>query len=392
MRLALAALLLIPPLAASAPAMQAAEPLDDALTRARAEQAAAERQAANLERQAAAAKDEAGRLRAQQAAAAQALDAAEAGITAAEAQYRIAAAHAAAYRQRLSAEQRPISSLLAGLATMARRPPLLALADQGGADELVRVGVLLDSTLPVIRQRTQALSAQLARGERLEVSALSARAELVRSRQALASRRQRFAALERQAFDRSIAAGGQALSAGDVAISADEQVARLKSEATRRAEAAQIARLLAAEQPAPPRPTASPAASAFAPFAYRLPVAAPVVQGLGAVDESGVRSRGVSFATARGTAVSAPGAGIVRFSGPFRDYDGVLIIDHGGGWLSVIVNVASPLKAGERVEAGASIGRALGPLELQLSRNGQLVSPALIAGSSQSLSKDRKGS
>ena len=31
----------------------------------------------------------------------------------------------------------------------------------------------------------------------------------------------------------------------------------------------------------------------------------------------------------------------MSFSGPFRDYDGVLIIDHGGGWMSLIVNVAS---------------------------------------------------
>jgi septal ring factor EnvC (AmiA/AmiB activator) len=89
--------------------------------------------------------------------------------------------------------------------------------------------------------------------------------------------------------------------------------------------------------------------------------------------------------------VTAPADGVVKFSGPFGDYDGVLIIDHGRGWLSLIVNVASSLHAGERVQLGQDVGRALGPLQVELSQNGRRISPALIAGSSQSLSKGTKG-
>jgi septal ring factor EnvC (AmiA/AmiB activator) len=81
----------------------------------------------------------------------------------------------------------------------------------------------------------------------------------------------------------------------------------------------------------------------------------------------------------------------VRFSGPFRDYDGVLIIDHGGGWMSLIVNVGSTLRTGDKVALGQPVGRALGPLQVELSQNGRRISPALIAGSSQSLSKTPKG-
>jgi septal ring factor EnvC (AmiA/AmiB activator) len=103
-----------------------------------------------------------------------------------------------------------------------------------------------------------------------------------------------------------------------------------------------------------------------------------------------VRSRGISFATARGAAVSAPAEGVVRYSGPFRDYDGILILDHGGGWTSLIVNVSSSLKSGDRVHLGDPLGRALGPIEVQLSHNGRRFSPALIAGSSQTLSKGIK--
>ena len=81
-----------------------------------------------------------------------------------------------------------------------------------------------------------------------------------------------------------------------------------------------------------------------------------------------------------------PASGTVRFAGPFRDYDGIVIIDHGGGWMSLILNVSTPLKRGERVRLGGPLGRALGAIEVELARNGTRVSPALIAGSSQCLS------
>jgi septal ring factor EnvC (AmiA/AmiB activator) len=109
------------------------------------------------------------------------------------------------------------------------------------------------------------------------------------------------------------------------------------------------------------------------------------------VNASGVRSRGLTLATGRGTPVIAPAGGVVRFSGPFRDYDGVVIIDHGGGWLTLLLNVASQAKTGTRIRAGQPIGRALGPVGVELSQNGRRVSPAIIAGSSGSLSNNAKG-
>jgi septal ring factor EnvC (AmiA/AmiB activator) len=392
MRLLAPMVLLMPLLAAaSAPALQQAQPIDTALKKARAEQASAEAEAARLEKAAYDARGEAERLRAEQAAAAQAIEAAEARITAADMQFRLAAAYVAANRTRLELEQRPVSALLAGLAVMAQRPPLLALADGGGTDDLVKVGVLLDSTLPVIQARTRALSAQLADGQRLEASALSARAELVSSRENLAARRQQFATLEKRAIEQSLAAGGKALQAGDIAIAAGEQIERLGGERSSSGAARRLAEFLASEDPAPPRPFAPAGREARPPFAYALPVDARVLQGLGEVDDSGVRSRGISFATVRGAPLVAPANGVVRYSGPFRDYDGILILDHGGGWISLIVNVASPLKVGDKIRLGQPLGRALGPLRVELSHNGRRLSPALIAGSSQSLSKATKG-
>ena len=377
---------------AASAAPRVTSPMDDELRQARTEQAAAEAEVAKLDQAALQARDEASRLRAQQDAAAQAIEAAEARITASDVQLRLAAAYVAAHRQQLAREHRPIASLLAGLATMAERPPLLALADRGGTDELVKVRILLDATLRVIRRKTARLSSELAAGQQLEQRALSAKTELVQGRKDLAARRQQFAALESRAISRSLASGGRALGAGDVAIAAGEDVERLRASEASSRDALRLAGQLAALEPAPPRP-AGPEGGAvrLVPFAYVLPANARVTDGLGAVNDSGVQSRGLTLATPRGAPLAAPAAGTVRFSGPYEDYDGILIIDHGGGWMSLIVNVASTLRPGSRVQLGDPVGRALGPIGVELSQNGRRISPALIAGSSATLSKAPKG-
>jgi septal ring factor EnvC (AmiA/AmiB activator) len=377
-------------LAASAPVQGDAEPVDQALKRARAEARAADAQVQRLEQAAGRARGEAARLGALQAAAAEAIAAAEARISAADAERRIIAARLATRRQRLQEQQRPVASLLAGLAMMARRPPLLALAGDSSMEEFVRVRLLLDASLPVIRRRTAALSAELAEGQKLERAAAAARDALARGRDELAGRRREFAELESRALRSAALTGGAALGAGDVALAMGEDVEQLAEEAERARSAARTAAELAALGPAPPRP-AAPEGSLRAPLAYRLPAQARVIQGLGEVNASGVRSRGLTLATRRGAEVLVPADGIIRFAGPFRDYDGIAIIEHGGGWMSLIVNVASPLKPGTRVAAGDRLGRALGPLGVELSHNGQHASPALIAGSSATLSNGAKG-
>src|SRR4051794_40001334 len=385
------ALLLCPMLAASAIAQGGGDPLDAALKAALAEQASAGAETARLDQAAAKAQTVASRLQAQQAAAAQAIEAAEARIGAANARLQLTSAFIAAHRQQLATEQQPVSSLLAGLATMARRPPLLVLADRGGTDELVKVRLLLAATVPVIRSRTGRLAAALAQGERLQRTAFAARTELARSRDNLAMRRRSFAALEQKAVQRALASEGQALGSSDTAIAAGEDVERLRGEqANSQSIRAVAAHLATAEDAAPLSPFAPESGTTAPPFAYQLPAAAPVTDGLASVNASGVRSRGLTLATTRGANVTVPADGVVKFAGPFRDYDGILIIDHGSGWISLIVNVSSELHVGDRVRLGDSAGRALGPLLVALSRNGRRISPALIAGSSQSLSKGAK--
>nr|WP_276591719.1 peptidoglycan DD-metalloendopeptidase family protein [Sphingomicrobium nitratireducens] len=96
------------------------------------------------------------------------------------------------------------------------------------------------------------------------------------------------------------------------------------------------------------------------------------------------------MATRRGMRVSAPADGRLAFVGPFRGHDGVVVIDHGDGWTSMLTGIVSSLPRGGRVAIGAPLGRATGPVTLELWHEGRPLSPALIAGSSRPLSNEAK--
>jgi septal ring factor EnvC (AmiA/AmiB activator) len=204
-------------------------------------------------------------------------------------------------------------------------------------------------------------------------------------------KRKEFATIEQRLLAETARTGSAAVAAADVMLASRETSERLGSDFRGSELVRRQARELAAETGIPPRPGSLDGPQFRAPFVYRLPANAPLTQGLGEIDRSGVRARGITLETVRGSELEAPAAGEVRFSGPVRGFSGVLIIDHGGGWMTMIVNLSPQLRRGQRVQVGDPIGRALGPISVELYRNGKPQSPALIAGSSPPLSNDRKG-
>ena len=374
--------------AASAPVAPETEPVDVALERARSEAQAAEAEMRRLEQAAAGARDEAAKLASERQAAAAAIAASEARISAADAELSLATALVRQRTERLAQRQAPLAALLAGIVSIGRRPPLLGIADSSSLDEFVRVRALLDSTLPVIRARSAAVAAELAASRRLQDAAASARGRLANAQGELEKRQRRFAGLETKAAERAASLGAGAVGASDLVVAASESEARLLSEATRRRAALQLAAELGGLPPAVARP--GPAKPVLPPIAYRLPIAAPLTEGVGAVSGTGIRSRGLTLQAYAGAAVQVPADGTIAFAGPFRRHDGVIIIDHGRGWMTLMTGVRTALNKGERVRAGEPLGRALGPISVELSTNGMPVSAALIAGSSQMLSNKGK--
>jgi septal ring factor EnvC (AmiA/AmiB activator) len=75
----------------------------------------------------------------------------------------------------------------------------------------------------------------------------------------------------------------------------------------------------------------------------------------------------------------APGAGRIVFAGPYAGYGQIAIIDHGGGWTSLITGLAQlGVRVGDQVLAGSPLGTAgMGRpvVSMELRRDGQPVNP-----------------
>jgi len=263
---------------------------------------------------------------------------------------------------------------------------MIALADTNSIAELVRVRALIDGSTPVIARRSAALQAELAQGRKLAASADVARRAVEASRAQLVKQQRRFAALEATANARAAALRASASGVEDQVLAGGEAVLDLGGEAAAASAARTSARALARLPLAAPRAFPADSRAPPPPLAYVLPTEAAVIEGLGSVSSAGVRSRGIRFATPRGSPIIAPAAGKILFAGAFREHDGIIVIDHDKGWTSLLIDVAPIVRAGEQVAAGAPLGRALGDVALELRDGGRPRSAALIAGSSRKLS------
>lgn len=335
------------------------------LEAAKAQSAAAAARSAALEAAAAREKDQAAQARAQEAAVAARVQQAEADIAAGQARSAITARLLADQRARLAGQQGPIARLIAALQSLARRPAMISLVQPGSVDDLVHVRAVLASAMPVVRARTAALRTDLDRTRALQASATLAATALAESRTRLETQRLALTRLEAEHRLKSQALGRDALFESDRAIALGERardivdlMSKLGDETATRASLAALPGPL----PRPPRPgeVASSLGPPVWPAAsppYKLPVAGKVVTGLGELSDAGVRSRGLTIATQADAPVVAPAAGKVAYAGRFRSYGTIVILDHGGGWTTLVSGLgATSVAVGEQVAQGATLG------------------------------------
>lgn len=332
------------------------------LRQAKAESAAAQARSRALEAQAAAERDQAAQARQQEAAVAQRIKAAEADLAGAVAQMAIFDRALAAQRTRVAERQGPILRLIAALQSMARRPPVLGLVQPGSTADMVHVRAVLGTTMPVVEARTASVRAELARIRQLRSDANHAVASFREARGRIEAERVALVKLEGQHRARSQQLASSAMVESDRAIALGEQARDLVDQMESTNEAAEIQGDLAALSGPLPRPDARSAEKRSAGSApYRLPVSGRVLTGMGELSSTGVRARGVTLACTGHADAIAPASGRIVYAGPFRAYGGVVIIDHGKGWTSLITGLGGvSARVGDQVAQGSRIGRAPG--------------------------------
>lgn len=368
----------------------------EALRRALVERREAEERSELLETAAAQAVEAAERTAREAAALAARIQQAEAGISAAEARIALVDRERAKLREELGSEQTPVIRLTAALQQFSRRPVALAVLRPGSVKEIVYTRAVLANAVPVVRQRTAHLRSQLARSRQLRGEAEAAAGVLRAEEDRLAERRRQLAELEMRQRLAWRDARGSAAREAERALSLAEQARDLDSLLGELDRAGELRRRLAAlpgpvlrpERPQDAQLAASPpaeqeSASGAPPSPYLLPVTGRTVRGFGAADGAGT-SAGITIAPRSAAQVVAPAAGRVAFAGPYRGYGRIVIIEHEGGWTSLVTGLARlDVEVGQPLVGGAPLGIAAqgrATISLELRRGGEPVNPLQYVG------------
>lgn len=357
-----------------------------ALNEARAQAAAAKVRGERLEAQAARVVEAADRTAQESAALAARIQQAEAEIAGHQAQISLVGHQRKQLRIELARKQRPLIELTAALQRLSRRPVIFALLRPGSVQDAMHLRAMLATMMPEVERRTASLRGELARFRALQQQAQAAADRLRSSRGDLAERRRRLAGLETRQRLAARTAAGVADRESENALALAEQardltglVQELGKSATLRDQLAQLpGPVLRPPQPERAQPDQAPTPPTPPPMIglarYILPVDGRLVGGFG---DPG--SKGIAIAARAGAQVVAPGGGRVAFAGPYRGYGKIVILEHAGGWTSLVTGLfLLDAHVGEVLIAGAPLGQA-GPgrpvLTLELRRDGTPVNP-----------------
>ena len=353
------------------------------LQRATREGQRAEARADRLSREAQDATEAADKTAREAAAIAARIQRAEADITAARARFSLARSQRSALSARLAERRQPLVRLTSALQTTARRPLALSALQPGSLKDLVYVRAVLDSAVPEIRNRTAALRSDLEEGRALERQARQALGTLRQSEEDLQAKRAELTELEtrqrlasREARSTAAREGERALALAEEARDLDGLIDQIDKAASLRRELAVLPgpsmrpaglaepsanvteEVTSSDETPGANPSPTPT-SAAPPPRFQLPVQGRTIAGFGELRGSGSRSTGLSLVPAAGAQVVAPATGRVAFSGPYRGFGRIVIIEHPDGWTSLITGLErTNVEVGDRLIGGSPIGVA----------------------------------
>lgn len=276
-------------------------------------------------------------------------------------------------RASLASRRDEIAEVLAALQRAGRRAPPALFVRPEDALQSLRTAILLGAVVPDLRERAVKLSSDLGELITLRKNISEERDRLAADRDRLKDDSTRLAALVRERQKNQAAAEKDMDAERQRALALSKQtedlqglIGKMEQDVKSAAKAAAAAEL----QGTPVAPNGKPDLSglkdpgrlspaiafASAKGLLPMPVNGTKIRNFGGSDGAGGQEKGVSIATRPGAQVTTPCDGWVVYSGPFRSYGQLLILNAGGGYHVLIagmerisVNIGQFVLTGEPV-------------------------------------------
>lgn len=277
----------------------------------------------------------------------------------------------------LGEKQDALSELLAALQRLELNPPPALVVEPNDVLAALRGAMLMGTLVPDLRDDANRLSAQLDQLRQIEATINERKATVADDLARLQAARKDLAALVSRKKDlvsrsnadleserqRSAALAGKAKSLKQLLASIAEERKRSQAEAAAKQAAEEQERKRQEELQRQPKLAFADARGKLA-----FPAQGQVVRRFGEPDGLGGNAQGVMIATRSGAQVTTPADGQVEFSGPFRSYGQVVILNPGGGYRMLLAGMDKvSVAVGEFLRAGEPVGEmGQGPASVTL--------------------------
>ena len=276
-------------------------------------------------------------------------------------------------RNSLEARRAETTEVLAALQRAGRRAPPALMVRPEDALQSLRTAMLLGAVVPEMRARAERLIGDLGLLVSIRKETAEQKERLLVDRDSMTTDQRRMAALiderQRKQSDAEKDMEAERRRAAELSKQADnlrDLIAKMEQDLKSAAKAAAAAKLAdTAKAPAGKNIAAlkdpgrlSPAiAFASAKGLLPMPVNGPRIRNFGSSDGTGGVERGISVAARAGAQVTTPCDGWVVYSGPFRSYGQLLIINAGGGYHVLLAGMERiSVNIGQFVLTGEPVG------------------------------------
>ncbi|MBO7333120.1 MAG: peptidoglycan DD-metalloendopeptidase family protein [Alphaproteobacteria bacterium] len=285
---------------------------------------------------------------------------------------------------RLDLRQEQLIRFLSGLQKMAINPPEKAFFYVGNPVDNLRSALLLKEIGGPLQAKTERLrndltmlatlqAATKAQATQMKVASI----RLEENRQSMEKLLKQKSVLQKHFETQSAEAKKRADSLGKQAKDIRDLLSKLEEERKRKREEEQLAGIARQEKPSfwKKEKTLETDMGKLS-----LPAKGRIIQTYGQETEGGLQAKGLTIETRSGAQVTTPSDGVVLFAGPFKGYGNLIIVEHAGGYHSLLAGLDEMYPSvGQNVLSQEPIGKMAGKtapkLYVELRKDGHPVNP-----------------
>ena len=255
----------------------------------------------------------------------------------------------------LQSDRAAMSKLLLALERIRRVPPQALIARPEAPLKAAQSAMLLGEIIPALNEKAEKLKENIEQQNAITAELEEQRAKAIERKQDLQAEEVKLSKLaeEREKIYKATQKDYKIKEIEAQQISSrsrnvGELVSRLENN-KKRAQTRDAVKQAALSAP----PVTMPASGAA-----RLPISGIVTVRYNDLDKFGAKSEGIRIEGRGGGLVVAPMAGIIRFAGPFKNYDNMVIIEHENGYHSLVAGLEKvDTLVGQKISAGEPIGK-----------------------------------